>query len=97
VATPSPAINLSRRFLARNPHKLFLALEYVLASGGEFVTHNAYLENGTVSCRQSLLQPGHVDGEILDKFSPQEPGTTMGHRQALERIAVDIVISSMVA
>jgi hypothetical protein len=77
----------SWKFLTRNPHKLFLALEYVPASGGKIVTHNAYLENGTVSCRQGFLRPAHVDGEILAKFSRQDQGTSVIHRQALERIA----------
>ena len=77
----------SWKFLTRNPHKLFPALEYVPASGGKIVTHNASLENGTASCRQGFLRPAHVDGEILAKFSRQDQGTSMIHQQALERIA----------
>jgi hypothetical protein len=77
----------SWKFLTRNPEKLFLALEYVLASRGKIVIHNASLENGTVSCRRGFLQPAHVDGEILAKLSRQDQGTTSVHRQTLERIA----------
>ncbi len=77
----------SWKFLTRDPHKLFLALEYVLASGGKIVTHNAYLENGTVSCRRGFLRPAHMSEEVLAKLSRRDQGTTMVHRQALEGIA----------
>jgi hypothetical protein len=73
----------SWKFLTRNPHKLFLGLEYVLAGGGKIVTHNAYLENGTVSCRRGFLRPAHMSGpgQVLPARSGYNHGSSARARE----------------
>lgn len=59
----------SFKMLSRNPEVVLKVMEFLLASGKTFVTHNYLFRKGYAARRRLLLRPAHSLSDTLPKFA----------------------------